>query len=211
MKLSELKRVFILTGLGCFMECALASGCGGTQKIDVTELGPEEPAVPEYVVKRLTSCAERGAARLTSKSYAILFDVNVDEDGDVGSVRIKDSMIDDRGVESCMADVLEDMSLHTAMRSSRSEGVTAPQSRALIGNPLVLGGAAVVSLTPIVLVAAGVTIVVGITVYVVSTHAKDLDKDEECWERCKHLLPSPSGDLQSSEYRKCYRECKGTL
>lgn len=39
----------------------------------------------------------------------------------------------------------------------------------------------------------------------------DLDKDEECYEKCKHLLPSPSGDLQASEYRKCYRECKGTL
>lgn len=39
----------------------------------------------------------------------------------------------------------------------------------------------------------------------------DLDKDEECYEKCKHLLPSPSGDLQASEYRKCYRECKGSL
>jgi hypothetical protein len=24
-------------------------------------------------------------------------------------------------------------------------------------------------------------------------------------------LPSPSGDLQSSEYRACYRRCIGTL
>jgi RHS repeat-associated protein len=37
------------------------------------------------------------------------------------------------------------------------------------------------------------------------------DKDEECYQQCKHLLPSPSGDLQSSEYRQCYRQCKGTL
>ncbi len=34
--------------------------------------------------------------------------------------------------------------------------------------------------------------------------------DDECWERCKHLLLSPSGDLQSSEFRKCWRECKGS-
>ena len=39
----------------------------------------------------------------------------------------------------------------------------------------------------------------------------DKDKDEECYQKCKHLLPSPSGDLQASEYRKCYRECKGSL
>lgn len=36
-------------------------------------------------------------------------------------------------------------------------------------------------------------------------------QDRDCYEECKHLLPSPSGDLQSSEYRKCYRECKGSL
>lgn len=44
-----------------------------------------------------------------------------------------------------------------------------------------------------------------------SCATKDKDKDEECYNNCKHLLHSPSGDLQSSEYRKCYRECKGTL
>jgi hypothetical protein len=51
------------------------------------------------------------------------------------------------------------------------------------------------------------------TVYVppIATTRPRPDKDEECYERCKHLLPSPSGDLQASEYRKCYRECKGTL
>ena len=37
------------------------------------------------------------------------------------------------------------------------------------------------------------------------------DKPRDCYEECKHLLPSPSGDLQASEYRKCYRQCKGTL
>jgi RHS repeat-associated protein len=36
-------------------------------------------------------------------------------------------------------------------------------------------------------------------------------KREECLEKCLHLLPSPSGDLQSSEFRKCYRECIGSL
>ena len=40
---------------------------------------------------------------------------------------------------------------------------------------------------------------------------RDIPSDEECRNRCLHLLPSPSGDLQSSEYRKCFRKCKGTL
>ena len=33
----------------------------------------------------------------------------------------------------------------------------------------------------------------------------------KCYEQCKHLLPSPSGDLQASEYRACYRRCIGSL
>ncbi len=37
------------------------------------------------------------------------------------------------------------------------------------------------------------------------------ERHSRCVEECLHLLPSPTGDLQSSEYRKCYRECMGTL
>jgi RHS repeat-associated protein len=33
----------------------------------------------------------------------------------------------------------------------------------------------------------------------------------DCYAECAHLLPSPSGDLQASEFRKCYRECVGSL
>ncbi len=38
-----------------------------------------------------------------------------------------------------------------------------------------------------------------------------LTRHERCVNKCLHLLPSPSGDLQSSEYRKCYGECMGRL
>jgi len=41
--------------------------------------------------------------------------------------------------------------------------------------------------------------------------AKCLSKEDECWEKCKHLLPSPSRDRQASEFRKCWRECMGRL
>ncbi len=37
------------------------------------------------------------------------------------------------------------------------------------------------------------------------------DRHSECVNKCLHLLPSPSGDLQSSEFRSCYRRCMGTL
>ena len=38
-----------------------------------------------------------------------------------------------------------------------------------------------------------------------------LTRAQRCRNKCLHLLHSPSGDLQSSEYRKCYRECIGSL
>jgi len=66
--------------------------------------------------------------------------------------------------------------------------------------------------TPANLAACGAAIAA--TVVVITNlicKVRDKDKDDECWEKCKHLLPSPSGDLQASEYRKCYRECKGSL
>jgi hypothetical protein len=43
------------------------------------------------------------------------------------------------------------------------------------------------------------------------TVAASENSDGECWRRCQHLVPSPSGDLQASEFRRCWRLCKGTL
>jgi len=37
------------------------------------------------------------------------------------------------------------------------------------------------------------------------------ERSLRCFEECSHLMPSPSGDLQTSEFRKCYRECTGSL
>jgi hypothetical protein len=33
----------------------------------------------------------------------------------------------------------------------------------------------------------------------------------QCVDQCLHLLPSPSGDLQSSEFRMCVGKCMGRL
>ncbi len=41
--------------------------------------------------------------------------------------------------------------------------------------------------------------------------ANSRSKHEECVAKCLRMLPSPFGDLQSSEFRKCYRECMGGL
>jgi hypothetical protein len=38
---------------------------------------------------------------------------------------------------------------------------------------------------------------------------RDTDKEDECFKKCGHLLGWP-GDY-GNRFRKCYRECKGTL
>jgi hypothetical protein len=128
---------------------------------------PKDPTVPETTVTQLSDCLQQGASRLTDTHYAILFNVNVNERGEVSMVKIKDSMIGDREIESCMVRALEVMSLPssiTAMRSLQPVSRRMPaESRAPMGTVMVFGAG--VSLIPITIVAAGVTIIVGITLY----------------------------------------------
>ncbi|UQA61934.1 hypothetical protein [Polyangium aurulentum] len=171
---------------------------------------------------RLTECAERGAPRLTDTHYAILFDVDVTESGDVSKANVRDSMIPDRGMESCMIRALEAMVVPgaiTAMRSSHrvSSGVVSPRSRAYMGNALVIGAA--VELIPILIAVGGVYIVVAVTVRVMSdtsASTRNATDEERERERCKKVkqecithcsdttLPTPNFGW---EFQKCKNEC----
>lgn len=42
-------------------------------------------------------------------------------------------------------------------------------------------------------------------------YAMGITDYNRCVEQCLHLLPSPSGDLQSSEFRQCVGKCMGRL
>lgn len=211
--MTKTTRLLLAMGLGGFMGCSLTSGCGGTKKVDYPTL-QEDAAVPEYVAKQLSSCAERGVARLKSSHYAILFDVELTEDGEVDAVKIKDSTLGDESIESCMVRVLRGMSLPTSVAGLRSSepaygGLVAPQSRALMGNPVVLVGTAV-ALTPIVIVAAGVTVLVAVVVYAMSSVGPLSDACREAKEACivecsdSHL---PTGTYSGDPFHKCVTDC----
>ena len=135
-------------------------------------------------------------------------------------MEIKDSSIDDENITSCMASVLRTMSLPasvTELRSSQraSDGRVSPQSRALTGNVLVLGGV-IVNLVPIVIVAAGVTIVVGIAIELVSEMSKPKWISEEEYERCRKVFEAcelmcrkPGGPSKYyGSYGLCMKECR---
>jgi hypothetical protein len=174
---------------------------------------PEGPTVPEAIVTQLTHCTKQGASRLTDTHYAILFDVNVTKGGDVGMVKIKDSMIGDREIESCMVGALEAMPLPMSIMGMLPSQPVSPQSRGYMGNVWVLGGA--VNLVPIVIVAAGVTIVVAVTIYVVSkvtTSTRDATDEERCKkvkDQCIEYCADTVLDrgIHEPQFSRCVRAC----
>jgi hypothetical protein len=165
-------------------------GCGSSQ--DFTVEPPrrthEGPTAPESTVAQLTECAKRGALHLPDTNYAIIFDVDVTESGSVREAKVRESMIPDRGMESCMVRALEAMSVPgsiMAMRSSQrvSSGMVSPESRAYTGNIMALAGAAV-NLVPILVVAAGVTILVAVTLHVAEEAVEAARRRREVEKLC---------------------------
>jgi hypothetical protein len=219
--ISGITRLALSLGLSlCLGAAFMPLGCGGEQKVVDYATADGPPEVPDGIKEELTDCVKRGVGRLSDSHYAIMFNVRADDDGDVRSVDIEDSLIGDRGIESCMRRALQGMTLPSsirAMRSSRSdgEGVVAPGSRALVGNPLVLGGATV-ALGPVVIVAAGVTVLVAVTIYIMSEASKDDDELEKyCLDRqvdCLNNSFQPKWNRNKFGVKKdclaCFRYCK---
>jgi hypothetical protein len=116
---------------------------------------------PRETVNELQVCVNRHAPGLSSDSYAILFDLEATKSGQVTAVKIKDSMVDGSDVEACITNVLKQMDASVA--TNMQHGAT-PQSRSVVG--IVQAAAAPIALLPIALVAGGVTILLGVTIYV---------------------------------------------
>ncbi|MDC3953039.1 hypothetical protein KEG38_04245 [Polyangium jinanense] len=185
------------------------------------------PSVPPATVARLEACAEHGAARLTDTHYAIMFDVDVTADGQVDKVEVRESLINDREIVSCMEDALHGMSLPGVVTSLRSSGPVyggsvSPDGRAPMGHPAAAAAAAAVNLVPILIVAAGVTIVVALTVHVAEEVVEAVEaagRRRAVERRCQALLdecldnpwqPKEEKEIYGNkkDCHGCYMECK---
>ena len=164
---------------------------------------PEAPLETKYV---LQACVDRHGPRLPSDSYAILFDLEATRSGGITSVKIKDSMVSGSEVEQCLANALKQMNVPAAMNTR--QGVT-PQSRSLPG--IIQAAAAPIALLPIALVAGGVTILLGVTVYVATEALKDTahckEVKEDCIVACNGKLPT--GDF-GFRFWNCVNRCMRT-
>src|SRR5262245_14279589 len=124
-------------------------GCGGAQQQAApppSAAAPDPRVAPEEVVAKLTECVKRGAHRLTSTNYTVRFNVKADRDGQVSSVAVKDTILRDPEIETCMVNVLQGMTLPATIMAMRpaqpvAERAATPESRTLVGNPaLIVGG-----------------------------------------------------------------------
>ncbi|MDC3959918.1 hypothetical protein [Polyangium jinanense] len=211
-------------GLGLvFTQVGCGSGPMGNPRPSL-HASADGPSVPAATVAQLRDCAEHGAARLTDTHYAIVFDVDVTADGQVDKAKIRESLINDREIISCMVDALHGMSLPGVIATLRpsgpiSGGRVSPEGRDPMGHPAAVVAGAVVNLVPIVLVAGGVTIPVAVTVHVVSeipTSTRDTTDEEREKKRCKKVkqecieycsdttLPTPDFGWK---FQKCKNDC----
>lgn len=127
-------------------------------------LAAPSPEAPRETVEALQTCVDRLAPNLSPDHYAILFDLEATKNGQVTSVKIKDSMLGGSELEVCLTDALEQMNVPASAMNAQ-HGVT-PRSRGMVG--VVQAAAAPIALLPIVLVVGGVTILAVVTISVAS-------------------------------------------
>jgi hypothetical protein len=161
----------------------------------------EAPEAPGKTIAELQACADRYALRSSADSVAILYDIEANP----FSVKIKDSMISGSALEACLTRALEDMELTPNILNARR---VSPQSRSHVG--IVQAAAAPIALAPIALVAAGVTILVGVTIYVATEALNERERCKKVLQMCIDKCTEetlPTGTLNGDPFFQCRRRC----
>lgn len=173
---------------------------------------------PRKTVVALQGCADRFALKLSGKSdsYAVLYDLEATANGI--TAKVKDSMISGSELERCLTQVLERMEVSDEMvdasRVSSATSHASPQSRSMVG--VVQVAPVVIALAPIVLVAGGVTILVGVSIVVAEELAEALRRrkkwENECQKKLTECLLSSLGSRWGDVYgtsrcAMCFKQC----
>ncbi len=161
----------------------------------------EAPEAPGKTIAELQACADRHALGLSVDSAAIMYDIEAKP----YSVKIKDSMISGSALEACLTRALEDMELTPNILNARR---VSPQSRSSLG--VVQVAAAPIALAPIALVAAGVTILVGVTIYVATEALNERERCRKVLQMCIHKCTEetlPTGTFNGDPFFQCRRRC----
>jgi hypothetical protein len=203
-------------------------GCGGAVQEEAPSAVLHQPEPrrmaeaagiegPEATVREMKACVEAMHQQSAEPFHAFQYNLGANEQGKVLEVKLHDATLRDASLEACFKRVLAAMSVPKdalQLRSSKpfSGGESTYARRADIG--IVQAAAAPIAMLPIILVAGGVTILVGVTIIVVA-HAIDDVKAEQ--ERCKQVLAFciakctaeaiPSGSPSGDPFFKCRKDC----
>jgi hypothetical protein len=175
---------FVFTPLGC------GESYQGNVRVEPAHAAHEEPQVPPGTFSAMMACVMEAKGRLTDTMYAVQFDIEVTEGGEVGKVKLHDSYPSEQALEVCLGDALEGMSLPASVRRRLPKKAVSPASRGMTGQIweelLLIGGAT--SLGPISLTAAGVTVIVFGGVLVTAKAIESVRRRRKRIERCTDMF-----------------------
>jgi len=164
---------------------------------------------PRKLVVAMQVCADKFALRLpkTSDSYAVMYDLTVT--GDSITAKVKDSQFPGTELEKCLTNVLEHMDVPDSVLSTSQ---VSPRSRSAVG--IVQAAAVPIAMLPIILIAGGVTILVGVTIIVLAHAADDVAAEKERCRQVKEFCISkcteetiPTGTFNGDPFFQCRRRC----
>ncbi|UQA57705.1 hypothetical protein [Polyangium aurulentum] len=195
-------------------------GCGGSEEgsYEPRHAGSSDgPSAPASTVAQLEACAHGGVGGMKEGMYyAVLIDADVTEGGHVERVKVRDSDVAGQGIESCMVDALGAMQVpRHIVRGMFASGPVSPGSRGAMGNVMAAAGAAV-TLVPIVIVAAGVTFIVAVTLHAAEEAVEAISQKAE--KQCAKLRDACLENKKQPEWnigdfgrekncKDCYFEC----
>jgi hypothetical protein len=153
----------------------------------------------ESTVSSLTACAKRWAGDLKERSYKLRFNVTINKHGGVSDVDREGAGLDVGDMETCMSGALTNMAVtpfvYARVEEERASRRIPAHARGLVGQTAM--EPVIIILTPVIIEAAPVVIVVIIGVVVVAAVASSMSSEmsEECEEewrqaekRCRALL-----------------------
>ena len=175
------------------------------------------PNIPNATVEAFRRCGQRAEYRKKGEVYAFRFNVEVAESGSVERVKLKDSYPGNAGTESCLRHALEDMQLPpyvTGRLFTQQTAAVSPESRGLIGNPILIAVGILLEMIPESVVVEEATFMVAVILSgtAEATEARKR-RGMSCDSQLTACLLTPLADLPgrsagSSRCKLCWELCK---
>ena len=168
--------------------------------------------MPAATVRAMTACVEAMNHQSAEPSHAFQYNLGTNEEGKVLEVNLRDSTLREPSLEACFKRALAAMDVPKNVLRSRgsrpfSGGESSYSPRAELG--IVQAAAAPIALLPMVIVAGGVTILVGVTIHVISESVKERERCKKVKQGCIDDCSDDTLDdgFHEPMFSRCVRSC----